>query len=292
MNVQPILNGITAGLLIGLVALGFNLIYRTARFLHVAHATTYLLGAYTGIYLLKQTQVPLSVAVIGAAGAGAILGSLIEVAIYRPLRKARSSSLVLFLSSLALVVIMQNLITLICGSEIQVVRGGFGGKSLTICGGRITEWQALSAVISIAVYAVVLAGFRLTQIGKKMRAVSSDNVLAAAVGIQEDSIILIAISCGSALAGLAGFAVAYDTSITPNSGFGILLIAITAAIVGGIGSIRGAMVGGLLVGLAQNIGVWKVPVQWQDAIVFAILILFLLLRPHGCFGRPLRAVTV
>ena len=125
-----------------------------------------------------------------------------------------------------------------------------------------------------------------------MRAVTTDPELADAVGISRDNTLLLAICIGSTLAGGTGFLIGYDTALTPAGSFGVLLIAVTAVIVGGIGSIPGAMLGGLLVGVAQHVGVWKLPVQWQDAIVFVILILFLLLRPQGFLGKPLRRAAV
>jgi len=289
---QILTNGLIAGLLLGLVAIGFSIVYSAARFFHVAHAAMYLAGAYTGIWLSNNTKTPGFVAVLGAIVAAVTLGLLIELSVYRPLRKVGASSLVLFLSSLTVLLIVQNAIGLIVGSEIQTVQSRIGQDTLQILGSTITSWQAISSGVTVLLFLIIWLLLRFTLTGKKMRAVSSDPDLAEVVGISRDNVLLIVIVLGSSLAGIAGFLVGYDTAVTPSSGLGVLLIAVTAAIVGGIGSIPGAMFGGLLVGVAQHIGVWRLPAQWQDAIVFGILILFLILRPQGFFGRPIWRTAV
>ena len=292
MIAQIIINGLIAGFLWGLVALGFSIIYSTARFLHAAHAATYLVGAYTGILLMRNASVTGGTAILAAMGIAVALGILIEIGIYRPLRKAGSSSSILFLSSLASVIITQNIVGLIFGSEIQVARRYAERDSIQVLGARISSWQALSVGIAASLFIITWGLVRFTQIGRKTCAIATDPDLAEIVGINRGITLMLTICFGSALAGGAGFLICYDTGVTPISGFGVLLIGVTAAIVGGIGSIPGAMLGGLLVGIAQHLSVWKIPPQWQDAIVFLILILFLFVRPQGFLGKPLRKVAV
>jgi branched-chain amino acid transport system permease protein len=289
---QLIINGLFAGILVGLVAVGFSLVYNTARFFHAAHAGTYLIGAYAGIWVSNHVGMSPFLALVAAIAAAIGLGLLMELAVYRPLRKAGSSSHVLFLSSLALLLIVQNSIALMVGSEIQVVRSPVSRHTFQVFGGTITSWQVLTAGVTIATFAVTWFLLRFTVIGKKMRAVATDPQLAEVVGINPDNVLVSVIVLGSALAGLAGFLTGYDTAVTPTSGFGVVLVGITAAVVGGVGSVRGAMLGGLLVGAVQHIGLWKLPAAWQDAIVFVILILFLLSRPRGFLGRGIRRVEV
>lgn len=290
MIVQVILNGLMAGLTLGLVAVGFSLIYRTTRILHAAHAATYLAGAYTGILLIKHFHVPVAIAAIGAMLAAVALGVIVEVGVYRSLRKLNSSALIFLLSSLAVVVISQNVVGLTFGSEIQVSRSIEG--SFQIGGGRITAWQAISSGVSIILFFVSWGLLRFTYLGRKIRAIATDPDLAEIVGVGKDSTFLFTVCIGSALSGVAGFLIGYDTAITPNMTFRILLVGVTAAIVGGIGSIPGAMVGGILIGVTQHIGTWKLPTQWQDAIVFFVLILFLLFRPQGFWGVPIRKAAM
>jgi len=125
-----------------------------------------------------------------------------------------------------------------------------------------------------------------------IRAIADDQALAEAMGVPIERSILLAFGIGSAIAGVAAVLVAYDTSFSPTMGFHALLFGVVAAIVGGIGSISGALLGGLLIGFAENFGVWRLPTQWQDTIVFVILVLFLVLRPEGFMGLPLRKTEV
>ena len=289
---QVIINGITAGLLWGLVAIGFSLIYSTARFLHAAHAATFLIGAYTGIWAVKHSGGYFLAGALMAPLAAAAIGSLIEIGIYRPMLRVGSSPLILFLASLALVIIIQNVISLIWGSEIQVVREGIERESLYLLGGRITFWQIISSVTRLLIFIIVWLAIKLTRVGKMLRAVASDPELAQTVGIERDTMLLTSMCLGSALAGISGFLFSYETALTPSGSFRVLLIGATAAIAGGVGSVPGAMLGGLLIGVAQHVGVWNLPTQWQDGIVFLILILFLLSRPQGFFGLPMRKTTV
>jgi branched-chain amino acid transport system permease protein len=122
-------------------------------------------------------------------------------------------------------------------------------------------------------------------LGKETRAVADDSLAASVVGINPERTIAWVFLIGSALAGLAGILISYETNIEPTMGFNALLKGIIASIIGGIGSIPGAALGGLLLGLAENLGIWKLPAMWKDTIAFALLILFLLLRPQGILGK-------
>ncbi len=292
MTSQVLLNGILAGLTWGLVALGFTIVYSTARFLHAAHAATFLVGAYVGVSLSRVSGVPPIVCALGAVAAGAVLGIAIEILVYRPLRRRRSPSLVLFLASLAILIIVENSVALLFGSEIQVFAGRGDSGSIRMLGAQLTSVQGGSAITALALFLFTWAFTCLSPVGKRMRAVACDPELASVVGIDERGILAVAMLVGSALSGASGFLLAYDTSATPTMGFTVLLIGVTAAIAGGMGSIPGAMLGGLLVGVGQHVGAWFLRPEWQDAVVFVILLLFLLLRPQGFFGKPLRKVTV
>lgn len=289
---QVLLNGLLAGLTWGLVALGFTVVYGTARFLHAAHAATFLVGAYVGIWLSRMTGVPLAVCALGAVAASAMLGLVIEALVYRPLRKLGSPSPVLFLASLAIVIIVENAVALLFGSEIQVPGGHGDRPTVRILGAQITSVQLGSAITALVLFVVTWAFTRASPVGKRMRAVASDSELATAVGIDTNNTLAVAMFVGSALAGASGFLLAYDTSATPTMGFTVLLIGVTAAIVGGVGSLPGAMLGGLLIGVAQHVGARVLPGQWQEGVVFFILLLFLLVRPQGILGKPLKIAAV
>jgi branched-chain amino acid transport system permease protein len=150
--------------------------------------------------------------------------------------------------------------------------------------------------VTLAASVVVLAGtwlvLRGTPLGKNVRAISNDDVLARVVGINVDGTVLFSAMLGSGLAAVAGVLMSFDTNLIPTMGFQALLLGVVGAVVGGINSFGGAVLGGLLLGITQHLAVWRVPTQWQDAIVFAILVLFLILRPQGFLGKPLGRAAV
>jgi branched-chain amino acid transport system permease protein len=144
----------------------------------------------------------------------------------------------------------------------------------------------------MAVFGLTWFGAHKSRVGMLLRAVACDSELARVKGLPVDLVKLVVFGIGSGVVGLAAIIAAYDTDLTPTMGFNALLPGVAAAIVGGIGSIRGAFFGGLLIGFAQQFGGWQFHTHWQDAVVFVILIGFLILRPQGFFGRPLRRVAV
>ena len=148
----------------------------------------------------------------------------------------------------------------------------------------ITDIQILILVVSCLLSVALFWFIKYTKLGKAMRAVSDDPVAANVVGINPERIILSSFAIGSALAGAAGILISFETNIEPTMGFSAILKGIIASIIGGIGSIPGAVLGGFFLGLAENLGIWKISAGWKDCIAFVILIIFLLIRPWGFLG--------
>lgn len=290
---QLIVNGIIAGSIYALVALGFTVIYRTVRFFHFAHGVVYTAGAYlaysvVSFWLLVFSENP-SVAgwllscFVGIFGAG-ILGILIDRFVYYPLRRKNASNLIFLLASFGVFIFLQNLIQLIYGAQILTLRTGPIKEGHHFLGAVITDIQILILVVSCLLLVILWLFIQKTKLGKAMRAVSDDPLAASVVGINSEKIIRISFLVGSALAGVAGILISYETNIEPTMGFTALLKGIIASIVGGIGSIPGAVLGGFFLGLVENLGIWKISAGWKDCIAFVVLIIFLLLRPQGFFG--------
>jgi branched-chain amino acid transport system permease protein len=289
---QILTNGIIAGSIYALVALGFGLIYSTARFFHIAHGAIYTASAYTAYtFSVLLGWHPASGILFGVV-AGTALGALMEISVYRVLRRFGSSAVVLLIASLGMLVCIQNAISTVFGDRPRVLRFGEVEEGLLIPGAHITKIQMTIVVVSLLLSTGTWVLLRGSRFGRMLRAVAGDRELASAYGINTDKTILVTFLLGSALASIAGVLIGMDTNLTPAMGFNALLMGIVAAIVGGVGSVPGSFIGGLFIGLAQHLGVWKLPTHWQDAIVFTILILFLLLRPQGFFGKPVRRVTV
>jgi branched-chain amino acid transport system permease protein len=189
--------------------------------------------------------------------------------------------MVLFLASLGVYVLLQNSISLIFGDGTRVLRHSDAGSTVTIIGGSITSVQVIIILATIALWLATGAVLRFTRAGRVLRAVANDLELSRIVGINADWVVTATVMIGSSLAAVAGVLVALDSNATPVMGFKALLGGVVAVIVGGVGNIMGAVFGGLFVGLAQHLGVWKLSTQWQDTIVFLIMIVVLVFRPEG-----------
>jgi branched-subunit amino acid ABC-type transport system permease component len=161
-------------------------------------------------------------------------------------------------------------------------------EGLNVLGARITPVQIVIILTSLALFALTALILKRSKIGKALRAVANDPELAVVAGLDKDRIIYFTYFTGSALAAIAAILISLDIDMTPLMGFQAMLYGVVAVVIGGLGNILGAYFGGLLLGLAQHLGVWYISSKWQDAIAFVILILFLLFRPQGFFGRRMR----
>jgi branched-chain amino acid transport system permease protein len=215
-----------------------------------------------------------------------VVGVAVDRLVYRPLRKQKAANLVFLLASFGVFIFIQNLIQLIYGAQILTIRTGPVKEGHHVLGAVITDFQILILVVSVVLLVVLWLFIQRARLGKAMRAVADDPIAASVVGIYPEKIIFAAFAIGSALAGAAGILISLETNIEPTMGFNAILKGIIASIIGGIGSIPGAVFGGLFLGVAENLGIWKVQAGWKDSIAFAILIIFLLLRPGGIFGVP------
>jgi len=292
MEFQFFLNGIISGSIYALIALGFSIIYRTVKFFHFAHGVVYAAGAYLGYTLCISIGLPQIISVPLAVLCSAILGILIDKLCYSPLRAQKSPNLVFLIASFGIFIFLQNLLQILYGAQILSPRTGLIKEGHHILGAVITDIQITIIVVSLILFLGLWLLIQKTKLGKAIRAVSDDPVAAKTVGINSERIILSSFSVGSALAGIAGILISYETNIEPTMGFAAILKVMIAAIVGGIGSITGSLVGGLFLGLAENLGIWKIQSGWKDAIAFGILILFLLLRPQGILGKKTEKETI
>jgi len=289
---QLLLNGIIAGSIYALIAIGFTVIYRTVKFFHFAHGVVYTAGAYFAYTLIISLHLNFALSFFLAIVLAAILGVAIDRLVYYPLRQQKASNLIFLLASFGVVIFIQNLIQLIYGAQILTIRTGPIKEGHHFLGAVITDIQILILAVSIILMIFLWLFIQKTKLGKAMRAVSDDPIAANVVGINPERIILTSFAIGSALAGAAGILISFETNIEPTMGFSALLKGIIASIIGGIGSIPGAVLGGFFLGLAENLGIWKISAGWKDCIAFAILIIFLLLRPRGILGNKTEKKTI
>jgi len=278
-------NGLIAGSIYALIAIGFALIYRTVKFFHFAHGVVYTAAAYFAYTLIISLNLNFILSFFLSIILAAILGISIDRLVYLPLRKKKASNLIFLLASFGIFIFLQNLIQLIYGAQILTIRAGPIKEGHHFLGAVITDIQIVILFVSIILMIIVWQFIQKTKLGKAMRAVSDDPTAANVVGINPEKTILASFAIGSALAGAAGILISFETNIEPTMGFAAILKGIIASIVGGIGSIPGAVLGGFFLGLAENLGIWKISAGWKDSIAFLILIIFLLIRPWGFLGK-------
>ena len=284
MILQLLINGFVTGFIYVLICLGFAAIYKLIKAFHFAHGVVYALGAYLGytffILLSMNPLISFFLSIVLAA----LLGIAVDRFVYYPLRKHKASNLVFLIASFGVFIFLQNLIQLIFGAQILTLRTGLIREGHHILGAVITDTQILIVISSLVLFLLTWLLIQKTKLGKAIRAVADDPIGASVVGINSEKIIMAVFAIGSALAGAAGILISLETNIEPTMGMNAILKGIIASIVGGVGSIPGALLGGLFLGLAENLGIWKIQAGWKDTIAFAILIIFLLLRPSGIMG--------
>jgi branched-chain amino acid transport system permease protein len=274
------------------MALGFAFIYQVSRFFHFAHGVVFTAGAYFTFLFRVWFDFPLVFSILIAIALCIILGCLMEIFIYRPLRHKNASYLILLIASLGIYIVLQNILSMVFGDDTKTIRSGMVEEGIHFIGARITPIQITIIGLSLLLLVSCFLFLKHTKIGRAMRAVANDPELARVAGIKSDKVILLTFALGSALAGIAGILVSLDVDMTPTMGMNALMMGVVAVIIGGAGSIPGVALGALLLGMAQHLGIWKISSQWQDAIAFVILLIFLLFRPQGFLGKKVKKATV
>jgi branched-subunit amino acid ABC-type transport system permease component len=284
---QSLLNGVISGCQFGLVAIGLALVYQVRGFFHVAHGAVYLTGAYVANVLIADHQWPAFAGIPSAILAGVLLGLTMEVAIYRPLARRGASATILLIASLGILIVVQNVIALTFGSFSRTFFGQGVQEGFTLWSLRVTRVQMISVTAFALIGAILWVWMFKTRSGKTVRAVADNPELGIAFGIDSDRVILLVFAVASGLAAVAGILAGYDTNVYPSMGFWGILPPVVAIVVGGLGSISGALAGAMFVGIVQNLAAWFLPAIWTNAILFMVLFAFLLIRPSGMIGAPL-----
>jgi branched-chain amino acid transport system permease protein len=282
---QLIVNSIIAGSIYSVVALGFNLIYGTTKFLDVGYGVLTAVGGYAVFYLANQLELNVWLAIIIAVLFTGLVSYLLDRFVYRTLRSQNASSMVLLLASFGVFTALQALIAVLFGSQFQTLSGGGGAEVLTLAGASITHVQIAIFVTGLGIMSALFWVLGKTMWGKAVRAVSDEPDVAEVVGINKNKVIGLVFFVAGAIGGVAGILVGFDTGIEPTMGLQLLLKGVVAAIVGGMGNPVGGVLGAFLLGFAENFGIWHLPGEWKDAIAFIILIIFLLVRPQGILGE-------
>lgn len=291
-DVQIWFNIIVTASLYLLLSSSFSIIYYPSRIFHIAHAGAISFGAYFVFLFYKILLYPLYMAIVVGIVFVVLIGLLMELLVYRKMRKLGMPSLVYLVASIGLYVVLQNTISLLFGEDTKVINSAEIAIGHEIFGAYITTAQLAIICVSIALFVIINIFLYLTKPGKAIRAVSSNYELCNIYGISSNRIILLSFAIGSALAAIAGILSAMDTNMTPSFGFNLLLYGVVAMIIGGVGSTRGMLAGSLFVSIAQNLSAFYLNTKWMEAITYVILILFLIWKPLGFSGRTLKKVEV
>ncbi|MGB4182394.1 MAG: branched-chain amino acid ABC transporter permease [Dethiobacteria bacterium] len=285
MFVQQLINGIILGSTYALIALGYTMVYGIIELINFAHGEIYMFGAFTGMILMTRFNLPFPAALLLAMVTAALMGVTVEYVAYRPLR--RSPRLAALISAIGASIFLQNLALLLWGSRPQIFPSPFKIKVYQSSFFSISQLEIIILVISFLLMVGLSFFIKNTRTGKAMRATAQDRDTASLMGININRIITITFAIGSALGAAAGVLVGiYFRTVNPMMGVMPGLKGFVAAVLGGIGSIPGAMLGGLLLGIAEVAGVAYISSQYRDAIAFAILIIVLLFKPSGLVGLP------
>ncbi|MFN8178627.1 MAG: branched-chain amino acid ABC transporter permease [bacterium] len=290
---QQLVNGATLGLVYALIALGYTMVYGILRLINFAHGDIYMLGAFAGYYLagaLAGSGVPEAqravLVIVGAMVSCGLVGFVIERAAYRPVR--RSPRLSALITAIGVSLFLENGGRLVFGPDPKFFPQIIPSQSMPLGHGvSVSNQQVIIVTVSLVLMLALRVVVFHTKVGRAMRAVSHDHGAAALMGISVDRIIAFTFVLGSMLAAAAGVLVALQNpKIEPYMGILPGLKAFVAAVLGGIGNIPGAVLGGLAMGIAEVLVVGYLSPTYRDAIAFVLLIVILLVRPAGILGRP------
>jgi branched-chain amino acid transport system permease protein len=307
------ITGLVLGSLYAMIALGYTMVYGVLQLLNFAHSEVFMIGSFGGLYALRWLGVThprsgtslvltLTIAFLPAMLFAALTAVGMERIAYRPLRKRGASRLTYLIAAIGVSLFLSNLFLLLDGDRhlgLPFRWPAIAGRApsgiapileqhtvFRIAGIPVTNKQILIVVVAILMLVVLDLFVRRTRMGMGIRAVAEEPDTASMMGVNRELIIMLTFAVGGVMAGAAGLLYALNFGVTQfNIGFIPGIKAFTAAVLGGIGNIRGAMLGGLLLGLVENLGIGCVSAQWRDVIAFSVLVLVLMFRPTGILGE-------
>jgi branched-chain amino acid transport system permease protein len=293
-----IAQGMANGLLYALVALGYTMVYGVLQLINFAHSEVFMSGGFAGYFAanaiagsssprgLGEVGVAL-IGIVAGALAGGVVAFILERVAYRPLRRRNAPRLAFLISAIGASFFLYNLAGKEFGRNAVVVPVSFTGTLFTVFGAQILSYYVLYAVAAIVMLIFLDRVVALTRLGRGIRAVAQDAETASLMGVNIDRVISQTFVLGGLLGGAAGFLFGIVYEVGYTMGFTPALKAFTAAVLGGIGNIRGAMLGGLVLGVAENLPSNCIAASWRDVVSFGFLVGVLLIRPTGILGERL-----
>jgi len=283
---QQLVNALSLGCVYALFALGFTLIFGVLGVINLSHGAVFMVGAYAAVQAMARFELPLWAGLLFAFVFCGLLGLLIDFLVLRPLRARNAPHLIPMIATIGVAIILNNGIQGIFGAEnVRFPAGVVSGESLDLAGIHLTALELGIMLLSFVLMAVLMVGLKRTQLGRALRAIAESPKAAHLLGINVEGLFFLTSFAAAALGGLAGVLIGlYSNAVFPLMGQPMLHKGIAVIILGGMGDIRGAMLGGLFLGFAEVLSVAYIGSTMRDAVAFGLLFLVLLVRPKGLFG--------
>jgi branched-chain amino acid transport system permease protein len=283
--IQLLASGLQTGALYALTAAGFALIFGATRIFHVAHGASFVLAGYAFVTAASYgAPWPLSVAAALITAVG--FGLLTDLLIYRPIQRHEASFFTVFVASFGVVICVQSLIQFFFGRGSVVINSPLTRATEIVPGLYLAPVFWIAIVIAVVLFGLVTVVLDRTNAGVGLRGLAENPELLRAFGLSSRRLSALAFGLGSALVVPGAILIAATTGIEPAAGHRVMLISIAASVVGGIGSLRGAALAGLMLGVIENLVIIVLDTQWAEAASFVVLFFFILFRPSGIFGKP------
>ena len=286
---QFIINGLITGILYSLLAIGFALVYNTTRIFHIAAAGIYVFAAYMFWFFVARVGLLVIVASLVAVALTMLLSLLSELLVYRPLKNRKASLNVAMIASIGAMTVIINTIAMCFGNETKVVENSIL-QPLTFGDIIITTPQKYQALVGIVVLVIFMIILQRSNWGLRLRALSADETLFETLGYDTKATRIMVFLGSGAFIAIASCLTVYDIGLDPNMGMNVLINAMVAMIIGGVGKFSTCILGGLTLGVLQSLTVYQFASNWQNAVTFVLLIILLFLRPQGIAGYKQRTV--
>ncbi len=283
LALQLLVTGLVTGCALGVVAISFSLVYATTKIFHVAHAGIYTLAGYLAWSLVTR-GIPGWAALLISMAICTAFGALIQSQLYARLERRRATHLVVLIASLGALAVIQNIIAAVYTPNILQFPLPWSSRMVSFGPVRLNYTQLLTIVISLVAFAATMLFAHRTILGKRIRAVASNPMLADITRLQPQTVYIYVIAIASALVCLPGVLVPLDLGLQPYNGVTPLLTATIAMIAGGVGSITGAFVLSIAIAVLQNLSLLLIPGEWSIGVTFFIFVIFMLFRPTGLFA--------
>lgn len=286
---QFLINGIITGILYSLLAIGFALVYNTTKLFHIVAAAIYVFSAFMFYLFVVTLGLPILVAAFVAILLTMGLSLLTDVSVYRPLKKRKASGNVAMIASIGMMTVIINLLAMVFGNETKVIDNTIH-NTFVLGSIIITTPQMWQLLVGLAVLVLFLLFISMTSWGVRFRALSADSVLYETLGYDTSKTRTLVFLMSGAFIAIASCLTVYDIGLDPHMGMNVLINAMVAMIIGGVGRFGTCVLGGITLGVLQALTVYHFSSNWQNAVTFVLLLILLFLRPQGIAGYKQRTV--